>query len=121
MLKNIKSVFFFRITFSLLEEKIKLKLVCYNKSIQNKIGINIFNYKLYSKKYIIFEPDGKGKEQDYKNNLIFEGEYINKKRNGKGKEYSSTGSLKFEGEYLDGLRMEKEKNIWVNQYLMENI
>ena len=42
-MENIKSSFFMKIIFSFLDEKIKLKLVKYNKSLQNNININLIN------------------------------------------------------------------------------
>ena len=108
MLKNIKSIFFFRLIFSNLKEKQKLKIAKYSKNLQNKIDINLSNYKLFSGRYIIYE-NGKRKEYDaYRDILVFEGEYLIGKRNGKGKEYYD-GKLKFEGEYLNGLRNGKGK------------
>ena len=59
---NIKSIYFSRIVFSHLDEKIKLKLIKYNKKLQNKIDIKLINYKFYSDKYIIYETNIKGKE-----------------------------------------------------------
>ena len=44
------------------------------------------------------EKNGKGKENDYKGNLVFDGEYLNGEKNGKGKEFYY-GKLEFEGEY----------------------
>ena len=74
------------------------------------MDINLINYKFYSKKYIVYEKNGKGKEYNgYDDSLEFEGEYLNGKRNGKGKEYYN-GKLTFEGEYLNGFRIEKGKN-----------
>ena len=49
------------------------------------------------KDFQIREGNGKIKEYNYDDILIFEGEYINGERNGKGKEYYSNGRLKFEG------------------------
>ena len=54
MLDNIKSSYFFRIIFSFIDENVKLKLVKYNTKLQNKLDINLINYKFFSKKYIIF-------------------------------------------------------------------
>ena len=90
---NIKSIYFSRILFSHLDEKIKLKVIKYNKKLQNNLDIKLINYKLYSGKYIIYETKFKGKEYDgYNNNdLIFEGEYLNGEKNGKGKEYNNDG------------------------------
>ena len=109
MLKNIKSSYFIKIVFSYLDEGTKLKIIKYNKIFQNKFGINLINYKLYSGRYIIYETKEKGKEYNAESdNLIFEGEYLNGKRNGKGKEYFG-GDLIFEGEYLNGKRNGKGK------------
>ena len=62
IMANIKSIFFIRILFSHLNEKIKLKLIKYNKNLQNKIEIDLINYKFYSGRYIIYETNIKGKE-----------------------------------------------------------
>ena len=105
MLENIKSSFFTKILFSYLNEESKLKIIKYNKNLQNLLGINLFNYKIFSKRIIIYEENGKAKEYNCacsKDTLIFEGEYLNGKRNGKGKGYYENGKLKFEGEYLNG-------------------
>ena len=78
-------------------------------------GILKFDGKyLYNKKYdgkgfddngkVIYELiNGNGKVKEYNDNniLIFEGEYLNGLRNGKGKEYNYK-VLVFEGEYLNG-------------------
>ena len=113
MLENIKSSFFIKIIFSFLDEKTKLKLVKYNKSLQNNININLINYKILSGRYIVYEENGNIKEySSYYNVLEFEGEYKNGKRNGKGKgkEYNTIdGKLEFEGEYKNGKRNGKGK------------
>ena len=65
-----------------------MNILKYNKHLQNKIDINLINYKFFSRKYIIFEKNGIVKEYDkYDDNLILEGEYLNGKRNGKRKDY----------------------------------
>ena len=103
MLENIKSVYFIKILFSLITEVKKLKIVKYNKNIQNKLSINLNNYKIFSGKYIIYETNKIGRE--YKDDeLVFIGEYLNGKRNGIGKEYNKFGTLIFEGDYLNGKR-----------------
>ena len=90
MLKNIKSVFFIKIVFSFLDEKQKLKLVKYNKTLQNYTNIHLTNYKFFTGKYIIYESNGKRKEYDGSSgDLIYEGEYLNGERNGRGKEYEN--------------------------------
>ena len=87
MLENIKSHYTIKIIFSIIDEKIKLGLVKYNKRLQNKIEIRLLNYKLFSKRYIIYETNGKGKEYFYNDKLIFEGEYKIGLKNGDGKEF----------------------------------
>ena len=106
MLENIKSSFFVKVIFSYIFEGKKLKLIKYNKNLQNKIDISLINYKIYSGEYIIYEEYGKGKVYDsYHDVLIFEGNFINGEKNGYGKEYSrDTNKIKFEGEYLNGKR-----------------
>ena len=110
MLENIKSIFFTKKIFSILDDGIKLKLIRYNKNLQNKIDIDIMNYKRFAKRYIVYEENKKVKEYDsYNDGLIFEGEYLNGKRNGYGKEYDGKGNLLYEGEYLNGEKNGKFK------------
>ena len=65
MYENIKSQYFIKFLFDYLEERIKLKLIKYNKSLQETMDIKLINYKIMSGKYIIYEQNGKGKEIDY--------------------------------------------------------
>ena len=74
MLDNIKSIYFIRMFFSFIEEGRKLGIIKYNKKLKNSINIYLINYKLFSGRYIIYEEKGKGKEYDYKGNLIYEGD-----------------------------------------------
>ena len=86
MLDNIKSIYFLQLVFSYITEKLKLKLIKYNKNFQNKINISLINYKIFSGRYIIFETEKKGKEYNcYYDILLFEGEYLNKKTKWKRK------------------------------------
>ena len=103
MMENIKSEFFLEKLFFQLETKRKLKLVKYNKNLQNIIGINLTNYKIFSGKEIIYETNTKGKEYFYEI-LIYEGGFLHGERNGKGKEFYLNGNLWFDGEYLKGKR-----------------
>ena len=103
MLKNIKSSYFTRIIFKYINEATKLKIIKYNKNIQKYLDINIINYKHFSGRYLIYGPNGIGKEYSGETDrLIFEGEYLNGKRHGKGKEYDSKERIIFKGEYLNG-------------------
>ena len=87
--KSIKSFLNVKNIFSHLTALKKLKLLIYNRYIQNRLGIDIELYKLYSGKYKIGKKDGLGKEfKLYTDILLYEGRYKNGKRNGKGKEYN---------------------------------
>ena len=84
-----------------MDYKVKLKIVKYNKSLQNLLNLSLFDY-IFNGRYIIYETKIKGKEYNFYNGrLMFEGEYLNGKKNGKGKEYV-LGKLIFDGEYLNG-------------------
>jgi len=111
MLKKSKSEYFIKRLFTYLDERIKLEIIKYNNNIQKILCINLTDYKFFSKKYSIFEKNGKMKEYSkFSDILIYEGEYLNGKRNGKGKEYYYfNGLLKYEGEYLNGKRNGKGK------------
>ena len=115
MLKNIKSLFIRKIIVSFLDEGLKLHLFKYNKYFQNNFNINIDNYMYFKGKYIKYESKKFGREYDYEDNLVFEGEYLNSRRNGKGKEYYNyNDKLLFEGEYLKGRRKGKGKEYYDN-------
>ena len=107
--KSIESLYILKDIISFLSTKQKLEIIIYNKDLQNKLDINIGDYKRISNRYRVGERNGKGKEYNDNNDLIFEGEYLNGKRNGKGKEYHYDGTLYFEGEYLNGKRNGKGK------------
>ena len=95
-----------QIIFSFITEIKKLKIINFNKNLQNKLEVNIKDYVQICKRFKIGEIYGKGNEYDDNGKLIFEGEYLNGVRNGKGKEYDSDGVLLFIGEYLNGERNE---------------
>ena len=115
MLENIKSLYLSKLIFSFTQEKLKFKLIKYNKILQKKININIINYKLLSGKYTIFKKKGIGKTYNFSDNkLVFEGEYLNGEKNGKIKEYDEQNYLVFEGEYKNGLKNGKVKEYYCN-------
>ena len=110
MIKNLESSIFLKLKFLYMDTKTLLKIIKYNKNLQNKINIKLLDYKMVSRHYIIYESEGKAKEyHSRKNTLVFEGEYLNGKKNGKGKEYDVSGKLLFEGEYSNGFRDGKGK------------
>ena len=109
-LKMIKSMIITKNVLSYLNPRKKFELIKYNNNLKNSFGLNIEDYKQYSKKYIAGNKDGFVKEfLLYYDKLVFEGKYKNGKRNGKGKEYyydpeynETEGRIKFEGIYSDG-------------------
>ena len=109
MLKNINSLYIVKILFSYVIEKQKLKFLKYNKMFQKNMNISIQNYIHLTRKYIIYEANGKGKEYNERHELIFEGEYLYGERSGKGKDYFLDDRIEFEGEYLNGKRSGKGK------------
>ena len=122
MLINIKSSFIVKRIFYHCATKIKLKLVKYNKKLQNKINLDILDYKSFSGRYIKYETKIKGKE--YKNKdkiLIYEGEYLNGERNGQGKEYDEEYELIFEGEYIKGKRIKGKEYYDLNELSLEKL
>ena len=73
-----------------------------------------------SKKYLLCESNGIGKEyDDFTDNLIIEGEYLKGEKKGKGIEYyrfhsppkSNENLLQFEGKYINEKKQEKEKKL----------
>ena len=88
---------------------------------QNKIDINIFIYKIFSGKYIIYETKNYGSIYDaYNNRFIFEGNIINGEKNGFGKEYenNSRNDLIFKGEYLNGKKNGICKKYYNNRFVV---
>ena len=66
MLNDIKSDYFIIIMFSFIEKDKRLKILKYNKGLQNKVNINIKHYIVNSGRYIIYESKGKGKEKYFR-------------------------------------------------------
>ena len=91
----------------------KLKLIIYNKQLQNKLGMDIELYKKTSGRYKIGGKDGLGKEYILNTEiLLYEGRYKNGIKNGFGKEYNNKGNLIFKGIFLDG----KKWNGYLKEY-----
>ena len=87
MLLNINSRNVLKHIFSLIEINRLLKLINYNKVLQQKIDVNINYYKIKSKGILKIDENGIGRIYTlYKDACVFEGEYSNKKKNGQGKE-----------------------------------
>jgi len=112
---SIKSSYISKEIFSFLKIENLLKVIIYNKKLQNKFGYNLEYYKKISRKYRIYNKCGRGEVYRLNTKIkIFQGEYLNGERNGPGKEYYDNGKLKFEGEYLKGKRNGKGKEFYDN-------
>ena len=61
MLNKIKSSYFVAKLFSHIYDKEKLEIIKYNKNLQKSTNISLLNYKVWSKRYIIFETKNKVK------------------------------------------------------------
>ena len=112
MINNIRAKGILQIIFDLLNDKTKLYIVNYNKSLYKKLEIDLEFLKKTSGKYRKCRLEGKEIRKEYSiedNILVFEGDYFNGKKHGHGKELYLNGDIKFEGEYLNGRRNGKGK------------
>ena len=108
--KKIKSNNIIKLIFSFVFESNKLKIIKYNKKLQNILNIGIGNYFLWFGNGLTLDENGNGQiTSAHTFNIIFEGKYKNGKKNGKGKEYNKFGELIFEGEFIDDKRNGKGK------------
>ena len=105
MFENDKlSKYFFEMIFSNIDERRKLKIVQYNKKLQNKLNININNFIFFSQRIIEYHSNNYANEINRNlNSIVFKGNYANGKRNGEGNEFN-LADLTFNGEYLNGKR-----------------
>ena len=108
MLNKIKSKYILQNIFIHVNNTQKLNTLRFNKRTQNRLEINIVDYRRLSGKYKIIKYDEIMKKNElkiynsYNDKILFEGQYSNENKNGKGKEYNVKGNLIFEGVYYDG-------------------
>ena len=111
--KSVKSIYIITNILSHLTIIKKLKLIIYNKQLQEKLRIDIELYKTKSGIYKIGKKNGLGKEFILNTEiLLYEGRYRDGKRNGFGKEYNDKNSLIFKGIFLNG----KKWNGYLREY-----
>ena len=65
MVDSIKSLYFTKIIFNIVQEKTKLKIAKYNKNLQRTIDISLVNYKIFSGRNIILIISQNMKENIY--------------------------------------------------------
>ena len=94
----------------------RIKQLCEEKQIDYK---SMSEQQTGKKNCRIEEKDGKAKEYNSEDKLVFEGDFSNGERNGKGKEYNEDGSLKYEGEYLNGKKNGKGKEYYEGKLIFE--
>ena len=104
MLKKIRSTFILKKIFNHIYNKRKFQSIVHNKKLQQKLGLNLIDFRRVSGRYIEEEYDKTIEYNSYNHRKIFEGHYSNGKRNGEEKEYDEDGNLIFKGEFLDGKR-----------------
>ena len=108
--KKIKSNNIIKLIYSFVFESNKLKIIKYNKKLQNILNIEESNYFLWFGKGLTLDKNGNGQiTSAHTFNILFEGKYKNGKKNGKGREYNKFGELQFEGQFIDDKRNGKGK------------
>ena len=108
--KKIKSNYIIKLIFSFVFESNKLKIIKYNKNLQNILNIDNVNYFIWFGKGLTLDKYGNGVITSAHAFLnLFEGKYKNGKKNGKGKEYTKFGDLLFEGYFIDDKKNGKGK------------
>jgi len=80
MFSNIRSKYCLEHIFSFIDEKKILSIIIYNKDLQKRLNRNINFYKGISMKSLKIDKNGIGKIYDHFGELEFGGEYSNKKR-----------------------------------------
>ena len=100
MWSKIRSSFILKKIFLYISNKKKFNTIVYNKELQKKLGLNLYDFIRFS--------DGKFKKgknticlYNIDESLIYEGDYLNNKKNGYGKEYNEKGKLIYEGDYIN--------------------
>ena len=107
MMSKIKSNEIKKKIFSFLDDRSKLSIIIYNKSLMKVLNIDINDYMGFNNCILFIDKNGKGiiTSTIDNNSILFEGEYFKKKRNGKGIQYYK-GKKIFEGMYKDGKKWE---------------
>ena len=89
MFEYINSKYILKEIFSYLREKLFLKIIAYNKRLQERCSIDIMNYKKNASIYIKKDEEGNSLIKSAKNNLtLYNGGYSNKQKNGLGIDYN---------------------------------
>ena len=112
MWRKIKSLNILKKVFNQLAYNKKLATIVYNKKIQKKFGLNLYDYRRLSGKYKEENNDKIRIYNSYNHKLLFKGNYSNRQKNGNGEEYNDDGELIFIGEYLDGKKWKGTEYIY---------
>jgi len=117
MLDNINSIYILQWILSNLSEKIKLKIIANNKSLQAKCFIDIIDYKKNANHYVIKDKNGNYKIKSSQNNFMnYEGGYLNGKKNGEGKEYNLV-----EIKYTEFIKQNNKRFKYLNANMKQEI
>ena len=112
ILDKIRSSVILKKVFMYISNKKKLNTIVYNKKIQKKLGLDLYDFIRFSCKKYKEGINNEIKIYNYNDTLLFEGQYSNRNKNGNGKEYNEEGKLIFEGEYLDGKKWIGKENVY---------
>ena len=99
MLVRISSSYALKQIMDNIDIKRKLNLVKHSKKLQKRLDLDIFDYKRFSGRYIIEENENITEYYGGNYYFIYKGGFSNGKRNGKGKEFNRENKLIFKGEY----------------------
>ena len=118
MLQLIRAKDVLKWVFNCVHYKKKLKLIIYNKELQNQLDINKSHYEEISIKVLIIDENGIGKIKNKINDFVyFIGQYVNNKINGKGIEYQILSTeLSKKGNKNKKNNFKKEDEINSNYY-----
>ena len=112
MLNKIKSKYILQNIFIHVNNTQKLNTLRFNKRTQNRLELNIVDYRRLSGKYKIIKNNELKIYNSYNDRILFEGQYSNGNKNGKGREYDLEGRIIFDGEYYDGKKWNGTEKIY---------
>ena len=95
-----------------ISNKKKFNTIAYNKKLQKKLGLNLYDFIRFSRGKYKEEGDNELRIYNSKNEILFFGHYSNRNKNGNGKQLNEEGHIVFNGEYLDGKKWTGIENIY---------
>ena len=112
MINKIKSKYILQNVFIHVNYIQKLNIIRFNKRAQNRLEINIVDYRRLSGKYKIIKNNETIIYNTYNDKILFKGLYSNENKNVFGREFNEEGEIIFEGEYYDGKKWNGTEKIY---------